>query len=121
MQVSKVNFNDLKVLNHPGVHLMKLHILLLSRSHQLSAGKTADLSCLLLIFSCVDVRVSVCIYSTVNCSVHYRQPIDRFIPSQGLWCVFCVWQVAEELQSGPMSTEEKELLHLLTSPHLKVN
>uniref|UniRef100_A0A3Q1FV12 MAGUK p55 scaffold protein 3a n=1 Tax=Acanthochromis polyacanthus TaxID=80966 RepID=A0A3Q1FV12_9TELE len=27
--------------------------------------------------------------------------------------------VAEELQSGPMSTEEKELLHLLTSPHLK--
>ncbi|XP_054463272.1 MAGUK p55 subfamily member 3 isoform X1 [Anoplopoma fimbria] len=29
------------------------------------------------------------------------------------------WQVAEELQSGPMSTEEKELLHLLTSPHLK--
>lgn len=29
-------------------------------------------------------------------------------------------QVAEELQSGPMSTEEKELLHLLTSPHLKV-
>lgn len=30
------------------------------------------------------------------------------------------WQVAEELQSGPMSVEEKELLHLLTSPHLKV-
>ncbi|XP_075936221.1 MAGUK p55 subfamily member 3 isoform X1 [Anarhichas minor] len=29
------------------------------------------------------------------------------------------WQVAEELQSGPMSTEEKELLLLLTSPHLK--
>ncbi|KAG7234772.1 hypothetical protein INR49_003986 [Caranx melampygus] len=28
-------------------------------------------------------------------------------------------KVAEELQSGPMSTEEKELLHLLTSPHLK--
>ncbi|XP_062294742.1 MAGUK p55 subfamily member 3 isoform X1 [Scomber scombrus] len=28
-------------------------------------------------------------------------------------------QVAEELQSGPMSTEEKELLQLLTSPHLK--
>lgn len=27
--------------------------------------------------------------------------------------------VAEELQSGPMSTEEKELLHLLMSPHLK--
>ncbi|XP_034046646.1 MAGUK p55 subfamily member 3 isoform X2 [Thalassophryne amazonica] len=27
--------------------------------------------------------------------------------------------VAEELQSGPMSTEEKELLYLLTSPHLK--
>ncbi|KAM9745742.1 MAGUK p55 subfamily member 3 isoform 2-T2 [Menidia menidia] len=27
--------------------------------------------------------------------------------------------VAEELQSGPMSSEEKELLHLLTSPHLK--
>uniref|UniRef100_A0A8C2ZFH5 MAGUK p55 scaffold protein 3 n=1 Tax=Cyclopterus lumpus TaxID=8103 RepID=A0A8C2ZFH5_CYCLU len=27
--------------------------------------------------------------------------------------------VAEELQSGPMSTEEKELLHLLTSPHLR--
>uniref|UniRef100_G3P4T0 MAGUK p55 scaffold protein 3a n=1 Tax=Gasterosteus aculeatus aculeatus TaxID=481459 RepID=G3P4T0_GASAC len=27
--------------------------------------------------------------------------------------------VAEELHSGPMSTEEKELLHLLTSPHLK--
>ncbi|XP_053194167.1 MAGUK p55 subfamily member 3 isoform X2 [Scomber japonicus] len=27
--------------------------------------------------------------------------------------------VAEELQSGPMSTEEKELLQLLTSPHLK--
>ncbi|XP_041858074.1 MAGUK p55 subfamily member 3 isoform X3 [Melanotaenia boesemani] len=27
--------------------------------------------------------------------------------------------VTEELQSGPMSTEEKELLHLLTSPHLK--
>ncbi|KAM6913845.1 MAGUK p55 subfamily member 3 [Lycodopsis pacificus] len=27
--------------------------------------------------------------------------------------------VAEELQSGPMSTEEKELLLLLTSPHLK--
>ncbi|KAI4822116.1 hypothetical protein KUCAC02_007678, partial [Chaenocephalus aceratus] len=28
--------------------------------------------------------------------------------------------VTEELQSGPMSTEEKELLHLLSSPHLKV-
>nr|XP_029492649.1 MAGUK p55 subfamily member 3-like [Oncorhynchus nerka] len=28
--------------------------------------------------------------------------------------------VAEELQSGPMSVEEKELLQLLTSPHLKV-
>ncbi|XP_023204936.1 MAGUK p55 subfamily member 3 isoform X3 [Xiphophorus maculatus] len=27
--------------------------------------------------------------------------------------------VAEELQTGPMSTEEKELLHLLMSPHLK--
>uniref|UniRef100_A0A1A8D4F7 Membrane protein, palmitoylated 3 (MAGUK p55 subfamily member 3) n=1 Tax=Nothobranchius kadleci TaxID=1051664 RepID=A0A1A8D4F7_NOTKA len=27
--------------------------------------------------------------------------------------------VADELQGGPMSTEEKELLHLLTSPHLK--
>uniref|UniRef100_A0A7N6FEJ2 Membrane protein, palmitoylated 3a (MAGUK p55 subfamily member 3) n=1 Tax=Anabas testudineus TaxID=64144 RepID=A0A7N6FEJ2_ANATE len=27
--------------------------------------------------------------------------------------------VAEELQSGPMSTEEKELVHLLMSPHLK--
>ncbi|XP_051572762.1 MAGUK p55 subfamily member 3-like [Myxocyprinus asiaticus] len=27
--------------------------------------------------------------------------------------------VAEELQSGPMNVEEKELLHLLTSPHLK--
>uniref|UniRef100_A0A8C6UTC5 Membrane protein, palmitoylated 3a (MAGUK p55 subfamily member 3) n=1 Tax=Neogobius melanostomus TaxID=47308 RepID=A0A8C6UTC5_9GOBI len=27
--------------------------------------------------------------------------------------------VAEELQCGPMSTEERELLHLLTSPHLK--
>ncbi|KAG1928595.1 MAGUK p55 subfamily member 3 isoform X2 [Pimephales promelas] len=27
--------------------------------------------------------------------------------------------VVEELQSGPMSVEEKELLHLLTSPHLK--
>lgn len=27
--------------------------------------------------------------------------------------------VAEELQGGPMSTEEKELLHLLMSPHLK--
>ncbi|XP_030649540.1 MAGUK p55 subfamily member 3 [Chanos chanos] len=27
--------------------------------------------------------------------------------------------VAEELQSGPMSAEEKELLQLLTSPHLK--
>ncbi|XP_024127911.1 MAGUK p55 subfamily member 3 isoform X2 [Oryzias melastigma] len=27
--------------------------------------------------------------------------------------------VAEELQSGPMSSDEKELLHLLTSPHLK--
>ncbi|XP_072299014.1 MAGUK p55 subfamily member 3 isoform X2 [Eucyclogobius newberryi] len=27
--------------------------------------------------------------------------------------------VAEELQCGPMSTEENELLHLLTSPHLK--
>ncbi|XP_058509579.1 MAGUK p55 subfamily member 3 isoform X2 [Solea solea] len=27
--------------------------------------------------------------------------------------------VTEELQSGPMSSEEKELLHLLTSPHLK--
>uniref|UniRef100_A0A669E1V7 MAGUK p55 scaffold protein 3 n=1 Tax=Oreochromis niloticus TaxID=8128 RepID=A0A669E1V7_ORENI len=29
------------------------------------------------------------------------------------------WQVAEELQSGSMSTEEKELLNLLLSPHLK--
>ncbi|KAG7259010.1 hypothetical protein CRUP_011681 [Coryphaenoides rupestris] len=28
-------------------------------------------------------------------------------------------KVVEELQSGPMSSEEKELLHLLTSPHLK--
>ncbi|XP_047214458.1 MAGUK p55 subfamily member 3-like isoform X3 [Girardinichthys multiradiatus] len=27
--------------------------------------------------------------------------------------------VAEELHTGPMSTEEKELLHLLMSPHLK--
>ncbi|XP_029015105.1 MAGUK p55 subfamily member 3 isoform X1 [Betta splendens] len=27
--------------------------------------------------------------------------------------------VAEELQSGPMSTEERELVHLLTSPHMK--
>nr|XP_043907732.1 MAGUK p55 subfamily member 3 isoform X2 [Solea senegalensis] len=27
--------------------------------------------------------------------------------------------VTEELQSGPMSSDEKELLHLLTSPHLK--
>ncbi|XP_060946315.1 MAGUK p55 subfamily member 3 [Limanda limanda] len=27
--------------------------------------------------------------------------------------------VAEDLQGGPMSNEEKELLHLLTSPHLK--
>lgn len=27
--------------------------------------------------------------------------------------------VAEELQCGPMSPEERELLHLLTSPHLK--
>lgn len=27
--------------------------------------------------------------------------------------------VAEELQCGPMSNEERELLHLLTSPHLK--
>uniref|UniRef100_A0A8C6MI24 MAGUK p55 scaffold protein 3 n=1 Tax=Nothobranchius furzeri TaxID=105023 RepID=A0A8C6MI24_NOTFU len=27
--------------------------------------------------------------------------------------------VADELQGGPMSTEEKELLHLLISPHLK--
>lgn len=124
MLVSKVNFNVLKVLNHPDVHLLKLHILLLSRSHQLSARETADLSCLLLIFSCVAVYVSVCNYSTLNCSVHYQQPIDihRFIPGQGLWfmCDFN-WQVAEELQSGPMSTEEKELLHLLTSPHLKVN
>lgn len=33
----------------------------------------------------------------------------------------CVPQVAEELQGGPMSAEEKELLHLLTSPHLKVD
>lgn len=33
----------------------------------------------------------------------------------------CDLKVAEELQSGPMSTDEKELLHLLTSPHLKVN
>ncbi|XP_038845104.1 MAGUK p55 subfamily member 3-like isoform X1 [Salvelinus namaycush] len=31
----------------------------------------------------------------------------------------CDWQVAEELQSGPMSVEEKELLQLLMSPHLK--
>lgn len=36
-------------------------------------------------------------------------------------CVCCDVQVAEELQSGPMSSEEKELLHLLTSPHLKVS
>lgn len=35
-------------------------------------------------------------------------------------CVCAVPQVTEELQSGPMSAEEKELLHLLTSPHLKV-
>ncbi|KAJ8414274.1 hypothetical protein AAFF_G00051440 [Aldrovandia affinis] len=27
--------------------------------------------------------------------------------------------VAEELQSGPMSSDEKELLHLLTAPHFK--
>lgn len=37
-----------------------------------------------------------------------------------LMCACCGAQVAEELQSGPMSSEEKELLHLLTSPHLKV-
>uniref|UniRef100_A0A669ES22 MAGUK p55 scaffold protein 3 n=1 Tax=Oreochromis niloticus TaxID=8128 RepID=A0A669ES22_ORENI len=33
--------------------------------------------------------------------------------------VYWDWQVAEELQSGSMSTEEKELLNLLLSPHLK--
>jgi hypothetical protein len=49
----------------------------------------------------------------------------RFIPGQRSWSdwqLSCDWrQVAEELQSGPMSVEEKELLQLLTSPHLKVN
>lgn len=79
MQVSKVNFNVLKVLNHPDVHLMKLYILLLSsRSHQLSVWETADLSCSQLIFHCVHVCVSVCIYSTVNCIVHYW-----YTPAQG--------------------------------------
>lgn len=58
-----------------------------------------------------------------NCSVHL--PIHTCSGSLQVKangpCVCYDVQVAEELQSGPMSTEEKELLHLLTSPHLKVN
>uniref|UniRef100_UPI0037E858EC MAGUK p55 subfamily member 3 n=1 Tax=Semicossyphus pulcher TaxID=241346 RepID=UPI0037E858EC len=45
---------------------------------------------------------------------------ERQSPTPVLHSASCLADdVAEELQSGPMSTEEKELLHLLTSPHLK--
>ncbi|CAG5897337.1 unnamed protein product [Menidia menidia] len=49
-------------------------------------------------------------------------PACTHVHSEGRDCTgfcFAPLQVAEELQSGPMSSEEKELLHLLTSPHLK--
>uniref|UniRef100_H2LC49 MAGUK p55 scaffold protein 3 n=1 Tax=Oryzias latipes TaxID=8090 RepID=H2LC49_ORYLA len=45
---------------------------------------------------------------------------ERQSPTPVLHSASCLAEdVAEELQSGPMSTDEKELLHLLTSPHLK--
>ncbi|XP_056870827.1 MAGUK p55 subfamily member 3 isoform X2 [Takifugu flavidus] len=45
---------------------------------------------------------------------------ERQSPTPVLHSASCLAEdVAEELQSGPMSAEEKELLHLLTSPHLK--
>lgn len=95
---------------------MKLHILL--HTHQLSAGETADLSIFLLTFLCVDVLLHSKLHRALlvahtNSQVHTRSGLmaDPFHDRQ----------VAEELQSGAMSTEEKELLHLLTSPHLKVD
>lgn len=90
---AKVNFNVLKVLNHADVHLMKLHITLLSRSHRLSVRETADLSCLLLICPCVDVRVSVCnlLSSKLRCALPaaYRQDCTR--SGAVVNVVFCVW------------------------------
>uniref|UniRef100_A0A3P9H4Z8 Membrane protein, palmitoylated 3a (MAGUK p55 subfamily member 3) n=1 Tax=Oryzias latipes TaxID=8090 RepID=A0A3P9H4Z8_ORYLA len=45
---------------------------------------------------------------------------ERQSPTPVLHSASCLAEdVAEELQSGPMSTDEKELLHLLTSPHLR--
>ncbi|XP_051988652.1 MAGUK p55 subfamily member 3-like [Xyrauchen texanus] len=45
---------------------------------------------------------------------------ERQSPTPVLHSAFTLAEdVAEELQSGPISVEEKELLHLLTSPHLK--
>lgn len=35
-------------------------------------------------------------------------------------CV-CVLKVIEELQTAPMNNDEKELLQLLSTPHLRVN
>ncbi|CAG14343.1 unnamed protein product, partial [Tetraodon nigroviridis] len=47
---------------------------------------------------------------------------ERQSPAPVLHSASCLAEdVTEELQSGPMSAEEKELLLLLTSPHLKVH
>uniref|UniRef100_A0A8C9W9K7 MAGUK p55 scaffold protein 3 n=1 Tax=Scleropages formosus TaxID=113540 RepID=A0A8C9W9K7_SCLFO len=47
----------------------------------------------------------------VRYHVSHLPPVQR--------AAVCRWQVAEELQSGPMSGDEKELLQLLAAPHLK--
>uniref|UniRef100_A0A8K9UDZ2 MAGUK p55 scaffold protein 3a n=1 Tax=Oncorhynchus mykiss TaxID=8022 RepID=A0A8K9UDZ2_ONCMY len=53
-------------------------------------------------------------------SLGYLMKVHIRLGSRGAPFLYCDWrQVAEELQSGPMSVEEKELLQLLTSPHLK--
>lgn len=69
-QVSKVNFNVLKVLNHPDTHLMNLHILLLSPV--IRGGNCWPK--LLATYLPLRVRLCIClcIYSTVNRGVHYR-------------------------------------------------
>lgn len=112
MWVWKVNFNVLKVLNHPSAPLMKLHILLPCCSHQLSEEQTADPRCFPLIFPTLHLWICLLLFYNKLCVLLvYTSRVH----------VYWDWQVAEELQSGSMSTEEKELLNLLLSPHLKVN
>uniref|UniRef100_A0A8C7PH63 MAGUK p55 scaffold protein 3a n=1 Tax=Oncorhynchus mykiss TaxID=8022 RepID=A0A8C7PH63_ONCMY len=76
---------------------------------------------------CVCVRACVCLTSltspVIGCvlQIHERlRQYERQSPTPVLHSAASLAEdVAEELQSGPMSVEEKELLQLLTSPHLK--